>query len=679
MEGTAPMPGADVLSAVSEFEARVSAFKALYAQSQAMHIDLERQRVELTGKQKEIESQARAAEAREAAIKAREAELAEERARAEEARRSAETLREELKRQADEAAAQVQSRLAEVDARAERVAEAESKVIAAEADLGTKAQHLAERERKAAAAEETAKKIRNAEQALAGRISELNQRQAQLKDEAAALAESKRLAAEQSAALERERLLLTEQQRDLEMQVQAVAADRLALTALEQEATEEAARLSSLRSELEAKASLLAERESRRNAEPESAANGGALEAQRDAALEEAAQERALRAQMLEVLIEYEQLWLLELRGSAAAAARPVSDGEEMRELVEGLKERLRSEIAAARALREELEQVKGERDQSRRAQSDAERRAMPGGAQRGTRSGSPAVESLERRRRRLRTMRELLRRQALRIRKAGEALRKRYEAVDQLLSQRAELAAARNRIIEAEKRQNRSRAASRAAVVVLCGVGVIALVGAMSWAVAREIAPATFEAVSIVKAEGRDRELSEAELREWQTFHEELLKDPRFHEAAAERFKRQGNTPFSTPAGVSDLIAGRVTTESLGDGELRLRLTGVGSDTTARTLETLTAGFMAYANSGHGRRLDGGTTVASQPATPGAEPIDSIRTTYTLGMLAVGVSLALGAALVLWKRLSGAKTAFEQDAQMASTLDETRWKGVPD
>ncbi|MDI1290182.1 MAG: hypothetical protein PSX37_09590, partial [bacterium] len=295
-----------------------------------------------------------------------------------------------------------------------------------------------------------------------------------------------------------------------------------------------------------------------------------------------------------------------------------------------------------------------------------------------GSPSGAEAPAWSNGRRARLQRYRDMVRANAVKVRKASEGLSKRFEQCEQVLSHRAELAAIRERVLEADRRSQRQKAGSRAATAVFCGIASLALLGGLSWALARQVAPARFIAESILVAEGRGRELNGAERAEWQRFHEALLKDPMFHETAAERFKRQGSLDLSTPSAIDELVTTSVTTESLGDGELRVRMTGLGADKTARTLDTFSASLASFANASQQRRIDGGATKISQPAKAGDTPIDHARTIYALGMLATAASVSLGATLGIWKKLSRVKTQFEQDEQVAMTLDDARWGEPP-
>jgi hypothetical protein len=280
----------------------------------------------------------------------------------------------------------------------------------------------------------------------------------------------------------------------------------------------------------------------------------------------------------------------------------------------------------------------------------------------------------VQRRKQRLKNYRTALRRQVTKVKRASDALSKRYEQCELVLSQRAELAEVRNRVLEAERRVMGAKARTRAGVVTLCAVLVISVIGAMSWVLAREVAPATFLAESTLKADGRGRELNDAELEEWRRFHTELLTDPRFHEAAAERFGRQGIPTLSTPASVAELVNSSVSTDSTSPDELRLTLKSQGRDRTRRTLEVLTSSLASYANAAQQRRIDGGATLMPDPVKVGSDAIDQTQMYYALGMMGAGVSLSGLLSLALWSKLANAKTSFENDSRASELLDAANW-----
>lgn len=377
----------------------------------------------------------------------------------------------------------------------------------------------------------------------------------------------------------------------------------------------------------------------------------------------EAARLRDALAAGADLASDYASLWLVELARAESLRAQgeeSVASLGELEGVLEQLKHRLREEHEAAEEARE------------------AERRASEAlaHAQRAHPVGNEGLEHLRRRldlrQRRLAQGRVVLRAQADKIRRGGEALRKRFEQAEQVLAQRAELAGIRQRLIAENARIQRHKAGSRAGVITLCAVGVLGLLGGLSWALARQIAPATFRVESEIRADGRGRELSSAELEEWQRFHQELVNDPRFHEAAAEKFKRQGLLTLASPAAVGSMVSDSLAVDSDANGEMKLILRGQGSDATRRELETLTAALVAYANTAQQQRIDGGLTAVSKPATPDASPIDRTREFYALGILGGSTLLSLILAVTIWKRLSGAKSAFEQDSMLQAALAET-------
>ena len=225
-----------------------------------------------------------------------------------------------------------------------------------------------------------------------------------------------------------------------------------------------------------------------------------------------------------------------------------------------------------------------------------------------------------------------------------------------------------------AERTALRRQSGGRAMVMVLCAVCVFAILAGFAWAAAREIAPATFLATSQIKADGRGRALNAGELAEWSNFHTGLLEDPRFHETAADRFKKAGMMSLGTPSAVAEMIRNDLTTQIINPGVLNIHLRGKGSNRTQLALETFTAAYVSHANAARQQRLDGSVTEVSQPATAGLDPLDNTRTIYALSMLGGGVFVAGTLWIFLWRRLAGAKTAFESDAQIAFALDDAKW-----
>jgi len=381
---------------------------------------------------------------------------------------------------------------------------------------------------------------------------------------------------------------------------------------------------------------------------------------------------------------KFEKLWTVE-RDEAArlkdAMLKRATDTTELEGSLGTLRERLKSELANRQEAQQAIEAADAKAAaaaaQAQDLQAQLAEALRKAAAFEQAAQDKPRITgdlAILRRRQRLRRCRELIREQTAKVRKGSEAIKTRYQQLEKLLAQRSELVVARDKIIEAERKLQHARAANRAAVVSLCAVAIFAILGGLSWALAREVAPATFIASSWLKADGPSRDLNEAELEEWQRYHEDLLKDPHFHAVAAERFKRQAVTSLASASSVATLLSSSLTTQSPANGELKLELAGQGADNTARTLDTITAAFASHANAAQQRRIDGGRTVVSQPAQASSDPIDNTRTLYALAMAAVGVAAAGALAMFVWRRLTGVKTSFEHDGQVAAALAGSHW-----
>lgn len=277
-------------------------------------------------------------------------------------------------------------------------------------------------------------------------------------------------------------------------------------------------------------------------------------------------------------------------------------------------------------------------------------------------------------RRTRLANVRSALRRQAKKVRMASEALGKRMEQVDQVLAQRADLAQARHRIIETERRVQKAATRNKAGVFCVCLVASLCMLAGLSWVIAREVAPATYVAEASIRADGRGRDLNDAELEEWRRYHLELLGNPMFQEAAAERFMRQGFTSLGTASSVAAMVNTSIHADSMAPGEITLLHTGSGQDATRRTLEAFTASLASFANAAMQRRIDGAATVVPAQARVDVAPTDRTRSIYALIILGIGVLGVGGTSIVVWRRLASAKSSFENDTQIAGILEETRW-----
>lgn len=387
-------------------------------------------------------------------------------------------------------------------------------------------------------------------------------------------------------------------------------------------------------------------------------------------------------AGVMQVLEEYEQLWHVERNESARLASQQDDAKRESQEadhVVGVLRDKLREELSQRKQMAEQVEHsslevgelqltVEDLRNQLARAKSDS--------ASRRTESFLVDPAAVARRKRRLRQMRDLTEGQLKKVREGSEALKHRFDQCELVLRNRSELAAARERVIEAERRVQSRMATSKVGVLMLCAVGTFATVGLLSWAIAKQIAPATYIATSMVAADGRGRTLSTNDLNNWEKYHNDILKDPRFHQFASDRFQRAGMDSLGTATAVTQFVQEHLRSEMRNAGEMKLHLTMQGRKKAERTLDTFTAAMTAFANTNQIQRIDGSVTKIAEASDTGGEPVDNAQTLYGLGILGGLLTFVGGASIIIWRRLAKAKTAFERDTQMAGVLDEAKWGG---
>lgn len=289
--------------------------------------------------------------------------------------------------------------------------------------------------------------------------------------------------------------------------------------------------------------------------------------------------------------------------------------------------------------------------------------------------TGSSRDEAfLAHRRDRLRRYRFAVRQQADKVRKGQAALRKRFEACEQLLAQRAELAAAHAAITDVQRKMQKRRATSSVAAAALCSTLSLAVLAGLSWAIAREVAPGTYAIATSLTADTHGRDLSGAELAEWQRFHEELVLDPRFYERVAQRMQRRGIISLSQASAVAERLRTDFSVSSSKNGEINLELRGKGAQKTERELDTIASTLASEANAARGERADGASTTPPTPAKIPSRPLDDSSLYTAGGIMGGGTLIGLILGSFAWRRLASAKTRFEEDVTIAQTLDESKW-----
>ncbi len=356
--------------------------------------------------------------------------------------------------------------------------------------------------------------------------------------------------------------------------------------------------------------------------------------------------------------------------GEATAASERASRAESENSQLRAHLDRAGSELRCAKtAMEESAAATQSLTDQLQEARAQIEQMSgeMP----------AEVSDLVNRRLGRLRLARSLLRKEAKKVKDAGEAVRERFERAEQILAQRNELAQARGLIVEAQRKMDRLQAGAvkaRAASLVLYIALILGVLGGLSWAITQEFAPATYAATCSLGADGRGRELEPEELAEWAKFHEGLVTDPQLATAAAERMNSRGMTALGTPGAVTERIKADMSTDKSDPGRLRIELRGRGAARTERELSTFVAALLSRSNGAREQRTDGIITVLAEPVSSGRGPIDDQRLHWMLIVFvgSIGGSGALG--LWIWKRLAASKARFEQEAQIDAILDEANW-----
>jgi hypothetical protein len=275
---------------------------------------------------------------------------------------------------------------------------------------------------------------------------------------------------------------------------------------------------------------------------------------------------------------------------------------------------------------------------------------------------------------RRIEVARRLARDKAKKIRRVGDALGKRYEQCEQVLALRQDVLAAKRSVESAHRKQQGIEARGKTAssiFFVSCAAGILA---AGSWMIAGQVAPETYVAKVVFAADSPDRQLNSGELEEWNTFHAQLVEDPRFHEFASQRLSKQGVAGLTSPAALRERLKNTAEVTSNKPGELTLEMKGPGRERVERELQMIAIAMQSQAREAKDRRADGASTIISQPAKAGTEPIESVRLIYAGGLFGAGTIVLGVLAGVFWTRLASAKMRFDLSQSVDATADEERW-----
>jgi hypothetical protein len=322
----------------------------------------------------------------------------------------------------------------------------------------------------------------------------------------------------------------------------------------------------------------------------------------------------------------------------------------------------LKQRFDEARTLNQEL-QTRVERAER------AERAAADAGPGTGGGAGVPPL-----RRERLRRYKALLQSQARKIVTAQNALQKRHTDAELVLAQRQKIASAAAELSRVEKRINSGRARNGAAALMLYCTATLAVLAVLSWGVSRQIWPGTYAVRAVVQAEAGGRMPTPEELKAWQEYHEQLVKDPRLVELAAERMNRRGIEDLGNAPALHARLNKDLYTQSSGQGSLTVELRGEGASKTAIELDTYITALKTVADTSREQRSTPLTTVIAQAATPDPSPMKSDHLTKAAMLLAGGAAGVGLFGVAVWSRLARSKRKFEQAQAVEAALDEVDW-----
>lgn len=708
-----PPAGEDVLDVISQFEAQLEGLKKVHVerrkserdlierqQAIAAHEQQLRQQFEQLKKDLEVVEQERASvREQQESLKARLGEIEARRSQVEAAEAQLVQRESELAAAVkgfEQSRAETAERSSKLELRAQQLEQAEARLAAQADKLGGRIQQLERQSTEAGQqAEEDARRaaeaIKGREQAEAA-VESLRAELERVQQEALGLAERMQARdvaiaeltekaeqlAEHSVALKAEadeRRALLEQVEQERTQVEQKAAERVEalarkLSQIEQssgKAEEQADATSKRLKDLEGRSGQLREQiaslEKARAQESEAA---GARIAELMAQLDEHSMEIAGRDQVI-----------ADLNAKLKVATDKLREfGQLVQSQVVGEDARAAEALTKAIALNDQLQQRAQQLQQRIDALEQQNKAFRESGARGGVVSASAVVsdEATQLRRERLSRLRLAVREQTRKVRRANALLQERFDQCEKLLSRRAELAAAHQAIQQQRDKTANAKARGAAAGVMLAAATTMGILLGLSWVIAEKVHPGQYAATVAIEASFGERASTEQELGEWQTYHEQLLDDPRFIETLADALKQRGMSSLATPGALSEYLATSLTIDSPGDGKLTMELRGQGATRTERVLDTLAVAMARTGNKTRSRRLDGATTVVSQPATAQKDALDQEQLMYAGGIFGGGFLLTSCLGAVVWRKMAASKSKFEHDQQLEALLAEARW-----
>ena len=283
-------------------------------------------------------------------------------------------------------------------------------------------------------------------------------------------------------------------------------------------------------------------------------------------------------------------------------------------------------------------------------------------------------VERATRRQERLKQYKRLLQTQARKIVAAQAALQKRHADCEQILSQRAKIAAMSENIVRREKRLANSKARNGTVAALAYVVATLGLVGGLSWEVSKRIWPGVYVSKAVVEMDVRDRTVEPGQAVEWQKDMEQLVSDPRLMEVVSERMKRRGFDSLGSAAEIRDLVSKSMYTQSAQAGKLEFELRAEGQERSQLLLDTFVTAFKSVADESKGERAhDLGVNITS-PAAASNSPLWDQRLQQAGMVFGGGVLLTGLLGAFVFSRLAAGKREFDQKTMSDSSFGEVDW-----
>lgn len=374
---------------------------------------------------------------------------------------------------------------------------------------------------------------------------------------------------------------------------------------------------------------------------------------------------------------------MLQIQIGEANARRAAAEAE-LIQLRDEIAE-LRREIEAARQTpdREELDREIAKRDHAILKLREKLQELRAALESRCTQEGpiSPnlsAEPSLRTRRGRLALYKSLLQQQARKIVAAQSALQKRHAECEQILQQRAKLAQTAQDLARRERRIESSKARSGALIAMLVLCVSTAILAVLSWQITLRVWPGVYVARAMIEADTHGRAVQPDQLAAWQHFHEELVANPQFIDAAAERLNRRGYPSLGRGPELAAKLRADLYVQAADDGQLTLELRESGVGRTEAVLDTIVTTLKAVSEAGRDQRTEDFGVAIVQAAKASERPVnEQTLMGYAGGMLAGGL-LAVGLfGAVVWSRLAGSKRRFEQSQAVEDALSDVDWTAM--